>query len=208
MSLPSNDELVKYLLTTGALSTPRITKAFLMVDRAEFVTASLQAQAYDDNPLPIGLGQTISQPSTVAFMLELLQPRLNDKILEVGAGSGYVAALLSKIVGKSGLVVAMERHRELTRQIKDNIARYNFKQLKILTADGSKGNQQYAPYDKIIISAAAAEMPKEIMEQLAPKGRMVVPVGRELQSMTLIERQGDKLVQRSFPGFIFVPLVN
>lgn len=204
----SNDELVDYLLDKGVLKSPSIVKAMRAVDRALFVPPSLQAEAYLDIPLPIGYGQTISQPSTIVFMLELLQVRRGDKVLEVGAGSGYVASLLCQLVGKEGSVIAVERIAELVEQAKRNLAKFNFSQLKLIAGDGSKGFVAEAPYNRILISAAAPEMPVEISQQLADGGRLVVPVGSGVQDMIMWERRADKFVQQRFPGFVFVPLIS
>lgn len=203
-----NDDLVKYLQTSGALKTDRIIKSFKAVDRSDFVPNSLQSAAFADQALPIGWGQTISQPATVAFMLELLQPNLGDKVLEIGFGSGYVAALLSQIVGKTGLVVAVERIAELGQQAYKNLTKYNFPQLRLVIANASKGIKQPAAYDKIIISAAASKMPAEVISQLTEGGKMVFPYGQDLQEIILLEKVDNKIIKQSYPGFVFVPLVD
>lgn len=203
-----NDDLVKYLQTSGALKTDRIIKSFKAVDRSDFVPNSLQSVAFADQALPIGWGQTISQPATVAFMLELLQPNLGDKVLEIGFGSGYVAALLSQIVGKTGLVVAVERIAELGQQAYKNLTKYNFPQLRLVIANASKGIKQPAAYDKIIISAAASKMPAEVISQLTEGGKMVFPYGQDLQEIILLEKVDNKIIKQSYPGFVFVPLVD
>ncbi|OHA55006.1 MAG: protein-L-isoaspartate O-methyltransferase [Candidatus Veblenbacteria bacterium RIFOXYB1_FULL_43_13] len=203
-----NDDLVKYLQTSGALKTDRIIKSFKAVDRSDFVPNSLQSVAFADQALPIGWGQTISQPATVAFMLELLQPNLGDKVLEIGFGSGYVAALLSQIVGKTGLVVAVERIAELGQQAYKNLTKYNFPQLRLIIANASKGIKQPTAYDKIIISAAASKMPAEVISQLTEGGKMVFPYGQDLQEIILLEKVDNKIIKQSYPGFVFVPLVD
>ncbi|HBZ36267.1 MAG: Protein-L-isoaspartate(D-aspartate) O-methyltransferase [Parcubacteria group bacterium GW2011_GWA1_43_27] len=203
-----NDDLVKYLQTSGALKTDRIIKSFKAVDRSDFVPNSLQSVAFADQALPIGWGQTISQPATVAFMLELLQPNLGDKVLEIGFGSGYVAALLSQIVGKTGLVVAVERIAELGQQAYKNLTKYNFPQLRLVIANASKGIKQPTAYDKIIISAAASKMPAEVISQLTEGGKMVFPYGQDLQEIILLEKVDNKIIKQSYPGFVFVPLVD
>ncbi|HBH16831.1 MAG TPA: protein-L-isoaspartate O-methyltransferase, partial [Candidatus Veblenbacteria bacterium] len=199
---------VKYLQTSGALKTDRIIKSFKAVDRSDFVPNSLQSVAFADQALPIGWGQTISQPATVAFMLELLQPNLGDKVLEIGFGSGYVAALLSQIVGKTGLVVAVERIAELGQQAYKNLTKYNFPQLRLVIANASKGIKQPTAYDKIIISAAASKMPAEVISQLTEGGKMVFPYGQDLQEIILLEKVDNKIIKQSYPGFVFVPLVD
>ncbi|HAO81287.1 TPA: protein-L-isoaspartate O-methyltransferase [Candidatus Veblenbacteria bacterium] len=206
--ISSNDGLVKYLQTSGALKTDRIIKSFKAVDRSDFVPNSLQSVAFADQALPIGWGQTISQPATVAFMLELLQPNLGDKVLEIGFGSGYVAALLSQIVGKTGLVVAVERIAELGQQAYKNLTQYNFPQLRLIIANASKGIKQPTAYDKIIISAAASKMPAEVISQLTEGGKMVFPYGQDLQEIILLEKVDNKIIKQSYPGFVFVPLVD
>ena len=141
-------------------------------------------------------------------MLELLQPNLGDKVLEIGFGSGYVAALLSQIVGKTGLVVAVERIAELGQQAYKNLTQYNFPQLRLIIANASKGIKQPAAYDKIIISAAASKMPAEVISQLTEGGKMVFPYGQDLQEIILLEKVDNKIIKQSYPGFVFVPLVD
>ena len=206
--MDSQEELLHHLQSIGVLRTPAIIQAFNAIDRRDFVTSEMAAAAYEDTALPLGLGQTISQPYTVAFMLELLQSQPNESVLEIGSGSGYVAALLSQIVGKKGRVVAVERLKAITKQAQENLRGYGFKQLKVITADGSLGYPDYAPYNRIIISAAAREIPESMEQQLAPGGRIVAPVGIGEQAIVVLERRGNRFVRQSYPGFVFVPLIS
>lgn len=208
MRLSSNDELVSYLVSRGALGSSAVIEAFKKVDRSLFVPRQFKAQAYYDEALPIGLGQTISQPSTVAFMLELLQPEKDHKILEIGSGSGYVAALLGAITYKYGRVIAIERHQELVDISRRALKKFNIRQVKLIRAHGSKGYFKQAPYDRIIVSAAMPYMPRDMISQLTSNGKMVAPVGGEVQDVVLIEMKQDKIVTKVYPGFKFVPLVT
>ncbi|MDP3986097.1 MAG: protein-L-isoaspartate O-methyltransferase [Candidatus Veblenbacteria bacterium] len=208
MAFTSNSELVASLVSSGVLQTPRLRTAFLAVDRARFVPLSLRAEAYADHPLPIGLGQTISQPTTIAFMLELLQPPPGGTILEVGAGSGYVAALLAEVVGKSGRVVAMEHVPELAQRAEQVLRTFNFPQLAVVARDGSHGYAQFAPYDRILVSAAAQALPSVFEAQLGKTSRLVIPVGGGIQDIVLVRYQDSLRQEKHYPGFVFVPLLG
>lgn len=209
MALPnSNAELVQYLVAHGVLKTPRLVGAFKAIDRAQFVPPGERGEAYGDYPLPIGYSQTISQPSTVALMLEWLQPQSGQNILEIGAGCGYVTALLAKVVGEKGHLVALEIIPELAAQARRNLAAYHFTNFELLEADGSRGYAPEVPYSGIIVSAAAVELPPGLKEQLTTGGRLVIPVGEHPQAMAVIERTSKGFRERSVPGFEFVPLVH
>jgi protein-L-isoaspartate(D-aspartate) O-methyltransferase len=197
--------LIDELISQGYLKTPRIVRAFRKIDRADFVRPEFLNSAYANAPLPIGEGQTISQPLTVAFMLELLQPKPGDKILDVGSGSGWTTALLAEIVGRKGRVLGIEIVPELRRFGKENIKKY-FIAVEILGVNGSKGYKKQAPYDKILVSAAAGKTPAELKNQLKIRGRLVIPVKN---SIWLIERLGkNQFREKEHFGFAFVPLVK
>jgi protein-L-isoaspartate(D-aspartate) O-methyltransferase len=203
------EELINTLIKRRHLKTPAIIEAFRKIDRVDFVPLSEKHRAYCDIPLPIGYRQTISQPSTVVFMLEQLQPQKGDKILDVGSGSGWVTALLAQIVGISGEVYALERIEALKAYGERNIAKYNFIEkgiVKCFCADGTNGLPTRAPFDKIIVSASAGKIPWPLKEQLKINGRMIIPVSN---SIWLVDRKSeDKFEECEFSGFAFVPLIG
>ncbi len=204
----SNQSLVNSLTEAGYLKTPGIIRAFLEVDRADFVGVTNKDVAYLNQPLPIGFGQTISQPLTVAMMLEWLVPKLGQKILDVGCGSGWTVALLSLIVGKKGKVIGIERISELVEFAKKNLARYpkfQFNSL-VVTGDGSQGYRKEAPYDGIIAAAASSEIPTAWKEQLKIGGRIVAPVK---DSIVVVDKTSkDEYRETVYWGFAFVPLIS
>ncbi len=204
---------VDKLIRNRYLKSPEIIQAFRKISRSDFLPDKIRDQAEIDAPLSIGYGQTISQPSTVAFMLELLQPQKGDKILEVGTGSGWQTALLAEIVGGNGKVISIERIRELKKFAQDNCKRYNFIKsgiIKIFYGDGSIGMKDQAPFDKIIVAAAYPDIPQELMEQLRVNGSLVMPVGKYgFQEIVLLKKKNNlKFEEEKYPGFIFVPLIR
>ncbi len=200
--------LIDQLEQDDYLRTPEIIAAFRQIKRSDFVMRGLEHESHYNYPLLIGYGQTISQPATVAFMLELLQPQLGEKILDIGVGSGWQAALIAQIVGKNGQVVAVERIRELVDFAKNNLAKYKFDNIEVLEVNGYGGYPPYEPYDAIIAAAAAPKVPKEILSQLKIGGRLVIPVGEDKQSIYHIKRESEKNFKyKEYPGFMFVPLV-
>ncbi|MCL5261936.1 MAG: protein-L-isoaspartate O-methyltransferase, partial [Patescibacteria group bacterium] len=172
----SHEELVKHLEADGYLQTPAISQAFRKIDRKDFVAPELQDEAYLDSALPIGFGQTISQPLTVAFMLELLRPKPGERVLDVGAGSGWQAAILAELIGESGQVVAVERIKELAEKARENVAKYDFidsGRVKVITGDGSKKIEGEPPFNKIVAAASGEEIPEAWKEELVVGGRIV-----------------------------------
>jgi len=200
--------LVDKLIERGYLKTPEIISAFKKIKREDFVREEYKDLAEIDEPLPIGYGQTISQPSTVAFMFELLQPKKGDKILDIGSGSGWTAALLAEIVGEKGKVYSVEIIPELKEFGERNVAKYNFVKkgiVKFICSDGSQGLPSESPFDKILVSASATKIPSALKTQLKNNGRMVIPVGN---SIFLVIRKNNKCEEKEFEGFSFVPLVS
>lgn len=192
---------------TSGVVDPRILSAFEQVPREAFVPSDLRAKAYDDTALPIGLGQTISQPSMIALMLQALQctPRL--RVLEVGSGSGYVLALLSQLHCE---VFGIERHAELAARAPESLRSIGVTDVVVHEGDGTLGWAEHAPYDRILVSAAAAAIPEPLLAQLAEGGRLVMPVGgAETQILVTCERD-DKgsLHYRAGASCVFVPLIS
>ena len=202
------EALINHLIQQGYLKTPLIIEAFRKIKREDFVPENLKDEAALNAPLPIGWGQTISQPLTVAFMLELLQPEPGDKILDIGSGSGWQTAMLAYIVSK-GKVFAIERIPQLFKFGKSNVNKYSFIEKKIVNficGDGNKGLKEEAPFDKIIVAAAAEKIPETWKEQLKIGGRLVTPIQSSI--WLLIKKSPTDFVEQEFPGFAFVPLIS
>ena len=182
-----------------------IGKAFQRVRRADFLPQEVKELASLDTTLPIGQGQTNSQPSVVAFMLEKLGAKEGDKVLDIGAGSGWTTALLSHIVGQKGKVVGIELVPELAQDAKKNLAQ--IKNVLFLCDDGSKGYPLEAPYDHILVSAALhkKELPKAWKQQLKDKGNIVVPIENSIWVFT---KKGDEFEEKEYKGFVFVPFIT
>jgi len=202
--MQTHNDLIKRLIDIEALKTPRIIDAFRRIDRACFVLPDHKDIAYEDYPLTIGYGATISQPYTVAFMFELLQPKPGEKILDVGSGSAWTTALLSQIVGVTGKVFGVEIVPELVEFGKSNLKNYNFPQTQIVQATEELGLTKEAPFDKILVSAASWDEPKKLIMQLKPLGKLVTPIRN---SIWQIDKLADETTaSQEFPGFTFVPL--
>ena len=195
-------QLIESLVMRDVLKSPRLIEAFEIVDRADFVVDELKMMAYEDHPLPIGSGQTISQPYTVAFMLELLQPKMDDKVLDIGSGSGWTTALLASVCKQ---VDAVERVDELVAFSRENLSKYDFKNVNIHQAKKTLGLQgEY--FNKILVSCAADEVPQALLRQLLPEGVMVIPVNNSIVKVT--KRSDGKINMEEYPGFVFVPLIR
>jgi protein-L-isoaspartate(D-aspartate) O-methyltransferase len=201
------DELVHDLIERNNLRSPEIVSAFQKIGRKHFVTEEMADEAYANSPLPIGHGQTISQPLTVAFMLELLQPKRGQKILDVGSGSGWTTSLLAEIAGETGHIFAIERVSELKEFGQKNVEKFHFYNIDFFCMDGSKGLPDHAPFDRILVSAAAQEVPEALKRQLAKGGRMVIPtVADDLR--VIVRRLDGTFAEHEYPGFVFVPLLE
>ena len=198
--------MVEAQLLQRGISNDRVLAAMSRVPRHEFVDPRYAAQAYDDNPLPIGEGQTISQPYIVALMLELLDPTPDQIILEIGTGSGYQTALLSELARH---VYTMERHPALAAAAQATLQRLGHTNITMEVGDGSAGLPAYAPYDGIIVAAAAPTLPQMLFDQLKEGARMVIPIGPpEAQDLQLVRKLEGKPVISYQTGCRFVPLVG
>jgi len=212
MVISTNKELVEWLKKKDVLKWPLVKEAFFAVDRKDFVPEHLANVVYFDNPLPIGFGQTISQPYTVAFMLDLLKPRPGDKILDIGAGSGWQTALLGYIVsakGKRGEVIAVERIEELKGMAETNVEKYGLikkKTVKVMHADAAEKIKPAPYFDKIISAATTSRVLETWIEQLKIGGRMVIPLEKSI--WVFVKKDKDKVEGKEFPGFAFVPLIT
>ncbi|MEJ2469210.1 MAG: protein-L-isoaspartate O-methyltransferase [Campylobacterales bacterium] len=200
----SKEMLIQGMIAYGALRTPKIIEAFRVIDRKYFVPDWFADEIYGDYPLPIGEDQTISQPTTVAFMLELLGAEEGDRVLDIGSGSGWTTALLGHIVGERGEVIGLERQHSLVEQGRRNIRPFHFSPVRIEEA-GEQLGMPGERFDAILASASAPEIPEQLFEQLKPGGRLVLPVQ---DSVYRFVKESETEIQREeYPGFIFVPLI-
>lgn len=198
--------MVECQLRARGITDERVLAAMARVPRHEFTPAACRNQAYEDHPLPIGEGQTISQPYIVALMLEALELNGEQTVLEVGTGSGYVTALLAELTGR---VVSLERHGTLADAARETLERLGYANVKVVAGDGSQGFQDGAPYNTIIVSAAAAQLPLALLDQLAEGGRMIIPIGGfDSQQLQLIEMRNGHLQATWREGCRFVPLIS
>ena len=199
-------EMVDAQLRARGIRDERVLDAMARVPRHEFTPESYRSQAYEDHPLPIAEEQTISQPYIVAIMLEALALQPSDNVLEIGTGSGYVTALLAELAAQ---VVSIERHASLAVAARQLLRAMGYQNVRVITRDGSAGFAECAPYDKIIVSAAAPELPQALVTQLAAGGRMIVPVGQEdAQQLQLIEIRDGRPHTILREMCRFVPLVS
>lgn len=202
--MTSNSDLVRHLINKNVLRSNCIIKAFSDIDRADFVLDMGMGDAYGDYPLVIGHGQTISQPTTVAMMLEMLSPRNGDKVLDIGSGSGWTTALLADIVGESGSVIGLERIESLVAFGSNNLKKYKFNNAKIIHAKKNLGIEG-EKFDRILVSAAANEFPLELTKQLKVGGKLVIPVGSSIYEVE--KTQSGEFTSTEHYGFVFVPLI-
>jgi protein-L-isoaspartate(D-aspartate) O-methyltransferase len=183
-----------------------VLRAFDTIHRHEFVPETMRHQAYSDAPVPIGFGQTASQPSLQALYMQVLDLQPGHKVLEVGTGCGFQTAVLAQLVDR---VYSVERIRELAVRAREQLDALRISNVAILVGDGTIGWSRYAPYDAILVAAGGPEVPRPLMEQLAEGGRMLIPVGgRTMQRLMLVERSGDNWTQREVTECTFVPLLG
>jgi protein-L-isoaspartate(D-aspartate) O-methyltransferase len=205
MSTPAQRMVAEQLLPNG-VTDPRVIQVMSEVPREEFVSGRLRRHAYENRALAIECGQTISQPLVVALMTQAVNPQPHERALEVGTGSGYQAAVLSRLVRH---LTTLELEPALAEHASETLWRLGYSNVAVAVADGSRGWPAYAPYDIILVAAASPEVPAALIEELAPEGRLVIPVGRssdEHQDLRLYARHGDELTWRSLFPVRFVPL--
>jgi len=198
--------MVERQIEARGVRNPRVLAAMREIPRHLFIPSPYDRSAYEDSPLPIGNGQTISQPYIVALMTELLKPEPEDNVLEIGTGCGYQAAILAKLVRK---VTSVERIPAVADLARSNLAALGISNVEIQTADGTLGYPENAPYNGIIITAATPSVPKPLIEQLAENGRLVAPVGgREIQELVVLSSRKGIISQELHGGVRFVPLIG
>ena len=204
--IAQRQRMVESQLRARGICDELLLAAMSHVPRHEFVSEEYRAQAYEDYPIPIGEGQTLSQPYMVAIMLELLALTPADTVLEIGTGSGYQTALLSELVRE---VHSVERHSSLAHAAVEMLTRLGYKNIKIIVADGSRGLPENAPFDAIVVSAAAPKIPQSLFEQLREDGRMIIPVGPpSAQQLQVVRKHEGQPVITTLEGCRFVPLIG
>ncbi len=206
----SCENMIKYQLVARGITDENVLKAFLKVERHLFVPSEISHLAYNDSPLSIGEGQTISQPYIVALMMQVLELKASDNVLEIGTGSGYQTALLAEIVNK---VYTVERIDSLLQRAKNKLDELNYNNIYYRSGDGTLGWADGYPkqeqFDKIIVAAAAPDIPESLTKQLAMNGKLIIPTGnRMLQQLVIITRTKDGYVHTNEGGCTFVPLIG
>ena len=198
--------MVESQLRRRGIRDERVLNAMLEVPRHEFVPAEYQEKAYEDHPIPIAEGQTISQPFIIALSLEALAFNGSERVLEVGTGSGYQTALLAALARE---VFSIERYPILAHGAEATLSKLGVANVRVVVGDGSNGLPQFAPFDAIVVSAAAPKIPRSLFDQLAESGRMVIPVGPpQAQELQLVRKQNGEIRVKTLEGCRFVPLVG
>lgn len=198
--------MVETQIAARGVRNPRVLEAMRATPRHLFVAETLRREAYDDRPLPIGDGQTISQPYIVAIMTEALAPGPDDRVLEIGTGSGYQTAILARLCRE---VISIERHGSLAAAAQAVLEGMGIANVRIVVADGTQGWAASAPFDRILVTAGAPAVPDMLRQQLADGGRLLIPVGpASIQHLTVIERTGETFVERQGEACVFVPLIG
>ncbi len=198
-------QMVEQQIQARGVKNERVLKAMLEVKRHLFVPEPYRELAYSDRPLPIGEGQTISQPYIVALMTELVNPRKDEKVLEIGTGSGYQAAVLAKLCQQ---VYTIEIVESLAESAKARLKKLGYDNINVKHGDGFKGWEKYAPYDAIIVTCAPPEIPPPLIEQLKEGGRLVIPVGEHFQELKLVEKENGEIHIRDIIPVRFVPMTG
>lgn len=198
--------MVKYQIKARGIKNEKVLDAMLKVERHLFVPDKYLSMAYEDHPLPVGEGQTISQPYIVAFMSEVLEPDKNMKILEIGTGSGYQAAVLAEICDS---VYTIEIYKSLGTKAKNLLKVLGYSNVKVKIGDGYNGWEKYSPYDAIIVTCSPTHIPQSLSDQLSEGGKMIIPVGETYaQELVLLSKENGKLKQKDVLSVRFVPMIN
>jgi protein-L-isoaspartate(D-aspartate) O-methyltransferase len=202
----ARQQMVDQQIAARGVRDARVLDAMRAVPRHLFVPPHLQAEAYDDRPLPIGEGQTISQPYMVASMTEALSPEPHHRVLEIGTGSGYQTVVLARLAAS---VLTIERHAALAERARARFVELQIANVEVIVGDGTDGYATAAPYDRILVTAGAPHVPAPLKAQLADPGRLVIPVGPPgFQRLTTVERRGNDWTETAGEGCVFVPLVG
>ncbi|MEE9441040.1 MAG: protein-L-isoaspartate O-methyltransferase [Candidatus Thermoplasmatota archaeon] len=204
----SREQLVNRLVKDSYIKSDIVKKAFLTIPRENFVPEYLKLQAYVDRPLEIGKGQTISAPHMVAIMCEALDIQKGQKILEIGAGSGYHAAIVSQLLGEKGHIYTIERFEDLAKTAEQNLKNTDITNVTVVVGDGSEGLKKYEPYDRIYVTCAAPSIPNPLVDQLKDHGKLLIPVGSMYCELQLIEKKEKETQSKDLGGCVFVPLVG
>lgn len=208
MCLKERIKLVDLLKKEGRIKSKSVEKAFLEIPRELFIPEQKKNHAYYDAPLQIGNGQTISAPHMVAIMCEALDIEEGQKILEIGTGSGYHAAIVSKMIGSNGHVFTIERHKDLAIRAKKAIEECEIKNVTIIIGDGSMGLEKHEPYDRIYVTCAAPDLPPPLLSQLNTSGKLLIPVGDIYCTLKLVAKIKNKIITKNMGGCVFVPLIG
>lgn len=200
------EDMVEFQIRSRGVRDERVLAAMRKVPRHVFVPENWERAAYEDRPLPIGEGQTISQPYIVAVMTEQLDLSPQDRVLEIGTGSGYQAALLAELAAR---VISIERLPEIADRARENLARAGVTGVRVVVGDGTQGYPPEAPYDAIIVTAASPEIPQPLVKQLAEGGRLIAPIGpRECQDLVKLVKREGRVEKIPLGGVCFVPLIG
>lgn len=209
MGMDERRQMVAVLRGRGLTFSKRVEEALLSVPRHIFLPESARALAYRDTPLPIGDGQTISAPHMVAIMAEALELRKGQTVLEIGAGSGYNAAVMAELVGPQGKVITIERHPSLAERAAKTILEAGYANVQVVVGDGSLGLPEQAPYDRISVTCGAPRVPLPLLDQLRDGGIMLIPVGNlEYQSLLRVIKLGGRTIAEDLGSVVFVPLIG
>jgi len=201
-------QLVNHLKSQGYIKHKSVEEAFLKTPREMFIPDNLKIHAYIDTPLEIGERQTISAPHMVAIMCEALDIKKGQTILEIGAGSGYHAAIISHLIGDTGHIYTIERFSLLAERAKDNLKSANITNVIVKIGDGSMGLKKNEPYDRIYVTCAAPKIPEPLINQLKDPGKLLIPVGQLYCDLKLINKKDSKITSENLGGCVFVPLVG